>query len=142
MQINRDRTRQLLKDFEFETLLIDELGWDRHSGEVATEIREAGADESEYLLTAIAEKRGLAVFLCSPTPDGMIPDSQARRKIQQEVARSVHEHIIIYADAEKTTQIWQWVKREPGKPLARREQPYRREQSGEALIQKTGDDCF
>ncbi|RKU09110.1 SAM-dependent methyltransferase [Candidatus Poribacteria bacterium] len=135
MQIDRERTRQLLKDFEFESLLVD-LGWDRHKGEVKTEIREAGADESEYLLTAIAEKRGLAVFLCSPTPDGMIPDSQIRRKIQQEVAKSVHEHIIIYADAEKTTQIWQWVKREPGKPLARREQPYRREQSGEALIQK------
>ena len=40
MQINRDRTHQLLRDFEFETLWIEELGWDRHRGEVATEIRE------------------------------------------------------------------------------------------------------
>ena len=36
----------------------------------------------------------------------------------------------------KTTQIWQWVKREPGKPLARREHRYHRGQSGDALIQK------
>ena len=136
MQINRDRTRQLLRDFEFETLWIEELGWDRHRGEVRTEIRERGADESEYLLTAIAEKRGMAVFLCSARTDGGIPDYPTRRKIQREVAKSIHEHLIIYTDAAKTTQIWQWVKREPGKPLACREHRYGHEQSGEALIQK------
>ena len=42
MQIDRDRTHQLLRNFEFETLWIEELGWDRHRGEVATEIRERG----------------------------------------------------------------------------------------------------
>ena len=136
MQIDRDRTRQLLRDFEFETLWIEELGWDRHRGEVRTEIRERGADESEYLLTAIAEKRGMAVFLCSARTDGGIPDYPTRRKIQREVAKSIHEHLIIYTDAGQTTQIWQWVKREPGKPLACREHRYHRGQSGEALIQK------
>ena len=136
MQINRDRTRQLLKDFEFKTLLIEELGWDRYSGEVRTEIRETGADESEYLLTAIAEKRGMAVFLRAAGTDESIPDYATRRKIQREVAKSVHEHLIIYTDAENTAQIWQWVKREPGKPLACREHRYHRGQSGESLIQK------
>ena len=136
MQINRDRIRQLLRNSEFKTLLVDELGWNRPRGEVVTEIREQGADENGYLLTAIAEKRGMAVFLCPASTDGGIPDYATRRKIQREAAKSVHEHIIIYADAEKTKQIWQWVKREPGRPLTRREQPYRHEQSGEALIQK------
>ena len=136
MQINRDQIRQLLKDFEFKTLLIEELGWNHHSEEVAAEIRERGIDETEYLLTAIAEKRGMAVFQCSARTDGTIPDYATRRKIQREVAKSVLEHLIIYTDAEKTTQIWQWVKREPGKPLACREQPYDYEQSGEPLIQK------
>ena len=136
MQINRDRTRQLLSDFEFETLLIEELGWDRHRGEVNTEIRERGADESKYLLTAIAQKRGMAVFLCPARTDGSIPDSATRRKIQREVAKSVHEHLIIYTDAAETTQIWQCVKREPGKPLACSQHRYDRGQSGESLIQK------
>ena len=136
MQIDRDRTRQLLRDFEFETLWIDELRWDRHRGEVATEIRERGVDESEYILTAIAQKRGMAVFLCPARTDGSIPDYAIRRKIQREVAKSVHENLIIYTDAGQTTQIWQWVKREPGKPLACREHHYHRGQSGESLIQK------
>ena len=130
MQINRDRIRQLLRDFEFESLLV-ELGWDYHTQRINITI-----DETEYLLTAIAEKRGMAVFLCSATPDGTIPDPQIRRKIQREVAKSVHEHFIIYTDIEKTTQTWQWVKREPGKPLACREHRYHHGQSGESLIQK------
>ena len=136
MQINRDQAHQLLRDFEFETLWIEELGWDRHRGEVATEIRERGGDESEYILTAIAQKRGMAVFLCPARTDGSIPDYAIRRKIQREVAKSVHENLIIYTDAGQTTQIWQWVKREPGKPLACREHRYHRGQTGESLIQK------
>ena len=136
MQINRNRTSQLLKDSEFEPLLVDELGWDRYRGEVVTEIRGREVDETEYLLTAIAEKRGMVVFQCSARTDGSILDYGTRRKIQREVAKSVHEHLIIYTDAEQTTQIWQWVKREPGKPAACREHRYHHEQSGDALIQK------
>ena len=131
MQINRDRTRQLLRDFEFELLLIEELGWDRHTQSINITI-----DEIEYLLTAIAQKRGMVVFQCSARTDGNIPDYDTRRKIQREVAKSVHENLIIYTDAGQTTQIWQWVKREPGKPLACREHHYDRGQSGESLIQK------
>ena len=136
MQINRDRTRQLLRDFEFETLWIEELGWDRHREEVKTEIRERGVDEGEYLLIAIAQKRGMVVFHYPARTDEGIPDYAIRRKIQREVAKSVYEHLIIYTDAEQTMQIWQWVKREPGKPLTCREHRYHRGQSGESLIQK------
>ena len=136
MQINRDRTRQLLRDFEFETLWIEELGWDRHREEVRTEIRERGVDEGEYLLIAIAQKRGMVVFHYPARTDEGIPDYAIRRKIQREVAKSVHENLIIYTDAGQITQIWQWVKREPGKPLACREHRYHSGQSGEALIQK------
>ena len=69
--------------------------------------------------------------------DGRIPDYATRRKIQKQVAKSVHEHFIIYTDAEKTTDIWQWVKREQGKPDACREHRYNRnEQSGGSLIEK------
>ena len=135
MQINVHSARQLLRDFDFETLLIEELGWDHHNQEVNTQIREKDGDESEYQLTAIAQKRGMVVFLCSAT-SGSIPNYVTRRKIEQEVAKSVLEHLIIYTDAEHATQIWQWVKREPGRPDACREHPYHRGQSGESLIQK------
>ena len=80
----------------------------------------------------------MVVFECPATgTDGHAPDYATRRKIQKQVAKSAHEHFIIYTDTEKTTDVWQWVKRELGKPDACREHRYNRdEQSGESLIQK------
>ena len=131
MRINRDRIRQLLQDFEFETLFIEELGWDRHSQTLPIQVNEA-----EYALTACAEKRGMVAFSYAAPSADAIPDHAARRKIERQVAKSVHEHLIIYTDEEKTAQVWQWVKREAGKPAQCREQRYNRDQHGESLIQK------
>ncbi|MBI3304356.1 MAG: Eco57I restriction-modification methylase domain-containing protein, partial [Deltaproteobacteria bacterium] len=89
-----------------------------------------------FTLTAIAEKRGMVAFTCVPPGDGRIPDYPTRRKIERQVGNSVHEHLIIYTDAAKTTQIWQWVKREAGRPTACREHTYQRHQPGDALMQK------
>ena len=130
--LNLRETRQYLKESEFKPFFIEELGWDRH-----TQTLNATVDETEYTITAIAQKRGMVVFECPATETEGIPDYATRRKIQKQVAKSVHEHFIIYTDAEKTTQIWQWVKHEQGKPDACREHRYNRdEQSGESLIQK------
>ena len=131
--LNPQETRQYLKESEFENLFTQELGWDNH-----TQTLNITVDETEYQLTAIAQKRGMVVFECPATEtDGRIPDYATRRKIQKQVAKSVHEHFIIYTDAEKTTDIWQWVKREQGKPDACREHRYNRnEQSGGSLIEK------
>ncbi len=131
--LNERNTRQYLKESDFENLFTQELGWDRH-----TQTLPITVDETKYTLTAIAEKRGMIVFECPATEtDGRIPNYATRRKIQKQVAKSAHEHFIIYTDVDKTTDIYQWVKREQGKPDACREHRYNRnEQSGESLIQK------
>ena len=201
MQMDRQRTRQYLKDFDFEPLFIEELGWDHHTQTLTVPV-----DETDYQLTAIAEKRGMIVFECSALPldngdrrvssasdktdrgvknpplirgvrgvenapltrgvrgvehasadsppaggglgavsypldnggvNNAFPDYATRRKIQKQVAKYSHEHLIIYTDAEKTTQVWQWVKREQGKPDACREHRYdTNQQTGDSLIQK------
>jgi len=132
MTLDIKRTRTLLKNFDLLSLFIEELGWDRFK----INPLEVLADGHTFTLTPIAEKRGLGVFLCGPRKDGQPPDNALRRKIEKQVAKSLHEHIIIYSDSAKTTQIWQWVKREPGKPVACREHSYHITRSGEALIQK------
>ena len=58
MQINLRETRQYLRESEFETLFIEELGWDYHR----TQPLDITVDETDYRLTAIAEKRGMAVL--------------------------------------------------------------------------------
>jgi hypothetical protein len=132
MPLNLDSARERLKTFDFRHLLIEELGWDRHHARpVVVEL-----NKTKYTLNALAEKRGMVVFECEPGPDGHVPDYPARRKIEREAAKVAHEHLIVFIDAAKTTQIWQWVRREPGRPLACREHVFHKSQSGEALLQK------
>jgi Eco57I restriction endonuclease. len=135
--INLDRTRTLLQNFDFKTLFIEELGWDRHDATL-----EISVEEKSYTLTAIAEKRGLGVFVFTSPGDHHFPDYALRRKIERQVARSVHEHLVIYIDTSLTIQVWQWVKRETGKPTACREHAYHRGQTGEALIQRLQNIVF
>ncbi|MGH9834054.1 MAG: Eco57I restriction-modification methylase domain-containing protein, partial [Blastocatellia bacterium] len=44
--------------------------------------------------------------------------------------------MVIFTDRQRATQVWQWVKREQGKPDACREHTYHNGQSGDALLQK------
>ena len=138
MQINRQRTRQYLQRFNFQDLFTLELGWDNHAQTLPVPI--AG---NEYILTAIAEKQGMVAFECQTnTTDGGIPDPATRRKIQRQVARSVHENFIIFTDAENTTQIWQCIRREHGKPTAFYEHEFHITQPGKSLIDKLEDIAF
>ncbi|CAN5462377.1 hypothetical protein BH20ACI3_BH20ACI3_34950 [soil metagenome] len=130
MPLDPQRTRQYLKAFEFRPLFSEEMGWERYVSTI-----HARVDSLTFDLTGIAEKRGLVAFLCSSS-DGRIPDYATRRKIEARVTKTAFEHIIIYADAGRTTQVWQWVKREAGRPAASREHTYHVQQTGEALIQK------
>jgi hypothetical protein len=131
MPLDAQRARQYLKDFNFKSLFVEELGWERHAATHPVTV-----DGNSYRLDAVAHKRGLAVFVCEPGPSGRIPDYPMRRKIDRQVAKIAHEHVIVFVDSGKTSQVWQWVKKEPGKPVACREHTFYRTQPGDALIQK------
>jgi len=131
MPLNSARCRQLLKDFNFRSLFIEELGWDTRKAPLAIQL-----DGNSLTLQAIAQKRGMVTLHCSTPAGKRFPDYAVRRKIEQQVAKAAHEHLIIFTDAAQTTQIWQWVKREPGRPAACREHTFHQSQSGDALLQK------
>jgi len=129
--LNIDRTRKLLQQFDFTNLFIEELGWNHYREQMLIEVTGA-----TFPLDAVAEKRGLVVFLCS-TPLGTdFPPYALRRKIERQAAKVRHEHLIIYVDQARTRQVWQWVKREAGRPDACREHTFHKGQPGDALIQK------
>jgi hypothetical protein len=131
MPLNIHRVRQLLKEFDFPSLFREELGWDLHNAPL--EIQLNGQTKK---LQAVAHKRGMVALQCPTSAGGRLPEYSVRRKIEQQVAKAAHEHLIIFTDAAQTTQIWQWVKREPGKPAACREHAFHKSQTGDALIQK------
>ena len=138
MQFTPQETRQYLRESEFEDLFTQVLGWDNHSQTLPVIV-----DETKYILTALAEKRGMAVYECPQmTEKQPFPDYATRRKIQRQVAKVSHENFIIYTNAEKTMQIWQWVKRQRGKPDACREHRYETWQSGDSLLQKLQNIAF
>jgi len=129
MLLDIPAVRKCLKAFDFQTLFREQLGWDRHQTELEIPI-----GETTVALRAIAQKRGFTAFHCDS-----IPDRPARLKIDHQVTKSSREHFIIYSDKASGQQIWQWVRREPGKPIASREHRFDSRSSGEALIQRISE---
>jgi len=130
MPLDRQRCRPLLREFRLRDLFVEELGWDRHAQSLDVTV-----DGNTYQLSAIAQKAGLVAFEC-PGCEDLMRSYPARRKVETQVAKSVREHLIVYTDPAHTTQIWQWVKREIGRPAACREHIFRHTQPGDSLLQK------
>ena len=127
--------RSYLQGGDLTKLFVMGLGWDRHVGQLNVSVR--GQD---YLLRALAHKRGMVAFECAAPAVAARPDYATRCKIELHVARSVQEHLIVFTDTAE--QVWQWVRREAGKPAACRESSYLMKQSGAALAQKLNAIAF
>ena len=131
MTFNPEAARKNLHEFDFKRLFINNLGWDRMETTLDIEV-----DETVYHFTPVAQKYGFAVFQMDSGEDGILPGYPIRRKIEAEVRKSFHEHILIFIDRARTIQKWQWVRRETGKPLAIREYEVNRVRDGRDLISR------
>ena len=117
MPIQIDEIRPYLHSFDFTGLFVEGLGWNNYS----TGPLNIAVKDRSYTLKPIAEKANFVVFECDSSADTNVPEYPVRRKIESEVAKRAYEHLIIYVEPERRGQIWQWVKRESGKPAAFRE---------------------
>ncbi len=127
-----EQLRPHLHAFDFPTLFVEGLGWD-HYRSAPLSVR---VNERDYTLSPIAEKADFAVYECAPGANDDIPPYPVRRKIESEVAKRAFEHLIIFTDSGRGTQVWQWVKRETGKPAACREYAYTAGSSGDPILQR------
>ena len=108
-----------LAEHRFAELFRDELGWDRASGTTSMSI-----EERPLCFEAIAQKRGLQVLQCIAGRRVLL-NKGLLRQAQRQIARSIHEHIVIYACNEPPKQVWQWSVRLPdGRRLRHREHPF------------------
>ena len=123
--------RPHFQSFDLQNLFVEGLGWNHHHGQPV----HLTVDGYGYALQPMAEKAGFVVYLCEPDADGAVPPYPVRRKIEHQIAKLSFEHIIVFVDDAKTT-LWQWVKREVGKPVACREHPFRAGQGGDPLLQR------
>jgi hypothetical protein len=137
MPPNYQNIQNRLQAFDFAGLFTQELMWNHF----ITRDLVITIDGVTYTLKPVAQ-RGMAVFQCVPPTDAEFPKYATRRKIDTQVSKTALEHIIIFRDNASTTQVWQWVRREAGKPSACREQIFYKGQSGDALVQKIQDIAF
>ena len=132
MQADIGQLRPYLQSFDFRSLLVEGLGWNHYEAESI----QIPLEGHEYTLEPVAEKASFVVYVCGADADGLVPSYPIRRRIERQVAKLTFEHMIIFVDAEHTLQVWQWVRRESGKPEACREQQYRSGQQGDPLLQR------
>lgn len=131
MTFDIERMRACLRRFDLTGLLVEELGWDHHPGSTVT----ISAKEQHFRAKPIAEKQGFVVWRCEAV-DGRIPSHSIRRRIETRITERAFEHLIVFVDDTRREQVWQWVRREAGKPDASREYTYRAGQTGEPLLQR------
>src|SRR5260370_21028988 len=109
----REQIARYLERFAFQKLFIEELGWDRYNEPLAVD-----TDGTAYTLQGVAQKKAVVALVCAPDAKGGIPDYTTRKKIEEQVNKQRHEHLIIFADARQTQQYWLWVRRKTGERTA------------------------
>ena len=129
--IEKKLIKQHLRDFTFQKLFVEELGWNPAQKKPHT----VKINGDSFTLNAIAEQGGMLVMQCQPLV-GAMPPYNIRRKIEKEAGKIAAEHIVIFCDLAQTQQIWQWTKREPGQPVRCREYRHTKGQDGLPLILK------
>ena len=132
MPVSIEDLRPHLHAFDFPRLFVEGLGWDHY----VTEPFIVHVNERDYTIKPIGEKAGFAVYERDSSVDNNIPQYPVRRKIESEVAKRTFEHLIIFTDSGRREQVWQWVRRESGKPAACREYAYTAGGSGDHLLQR------
>ena len=138
MPVSIEELRPYLQAFDFPSLFVEGLGWNHYqSGDLTVEV-----DGSAYALTPVAEKAGFAVYTCGSGTDGAIPPMPIRRKIEAQAEKRAHEHLVIFVDARRSAQVWQWVKREHSRAAAYRNFQYRSGDDGTPLLQRIQSIAF
>ena len=132
MPVSIERLRPHLQAFDFTRLFVEGLGWNYYQAEPVV----VPVNGREYSLKPVAEKSSFAVYECDSSVDNNIPQYPIRRKIESQVAKRTFEHLIIFTDPDRKAQVWQWVKRETGKPTVCQEIPFVAGQSGDHLLQR------
>ena len=131
--LNQERVQKLLEGGDLRRLFVEELGWDNSR----TNLDIVVSGES-FHLTSIAQKRDLGVFEYQVTNGATFPNYAERASIETAVAKMVREHLLIFVSHDRARQVWQWAKREIGRPIQRREHAYNRGKRADLLIQKMG----
>ena len=95
MPLNRQCAQKYLQKFDFESLFIEELGWDT----VDRVTLPFEVDGEPFEVVSITQKRGFTVFKCI-TPE--IPTRPIRVKLDRQLTDYSKSHLLVFGDEGKT----------------------------------------
>ncbi len=139
MALNFQRTRDLLREFQFEDLFIEQLGWSQPTRRKPIPLEIENVETlhvTSFQYKCIAEVSGVAVFEVTAT-DGTIPQAKVRTAIHQKITKLKAENLLIFIDETRTRSLWYWVKREGNKEFIR-DHLYVKGQPGDLFLSKLG----
>ena len=103
------QVRAKLDANELGALFRGVLGWDNASRASAVPLTADFGDGSAFNLVPIASKMHFVVYECEG-----FPSHQERQRIERFVARTQHDHLIIFRET-SGRQHWQWAVQRPGR---------------------------
>jgi hypothetical protein len=110
MSLDLRHVHELLQSFDFRRLFTEELGWSQPTSK--SQPIECGGHL--FTLREVAQL-GARVFEVDAS-DGAIPDdAKLRAAVHREVAKSHHEHLLIFVDRVRRQSVWSWTKWEGAK---------------------------
>ena len=137
MLLNLKDIHDLLDEFNFVDLFINNLGWNSCKNiDFSLTI-----ENKNYKYQQIAEISGAAVFEVVAI-DSPFPDAKIRKQIHSHITKYSKENLLIFLDKQRknlekpTRSLWYWVKTEDKKSDIVREHLYERGQSGDSLLGK------
>jgi len=133
MALSKKDFSDYVKQFKFREL-FNYMSW--NNDRIAQTI---AVDNATYTLQVVAEKSGFKILICE---NDSIPVYNIRKTIETKVTKLFQEHLIIFCNAEKTKQIWQFALRQAGKPTKITETQWNLNQSPELLYQRAAGAFF
>jgi hypothetical protein len=129
-KLNLPRAKELLDDFNFRELFVEELGWGSPRSSRRTPLR-VGERIIQY--TETSQLGGVLVL--EVDAGGEVPHAGVRKEIHTAVSKLHHENVLIFVDAARTQSLWYWLKRDGGK-AAPRSHLYVKGQPGDLFLSK------
>src|SRR3972149_4207395 len=133
MNLDITKVRNLLQEFDFKSIFVEELGWSQPPQSKPAPLI---CDGTEYEVRQIAQLSGVVIFEIRQK-DGKIPDAKKRAAVYKDIAKHHHENLLIFVDSIRSQSIWYWVKRE-NKKIYPRDHVYVKGQPGDLFLSKLG----
>lgn len=130
-QLDISRTRDLLQDFDFERLFLEQLGWAQPANPKPRTLTLGGND---FHAREIARLGGVEVLELAAA-DGNVPDARSRLAVYRDLEKIYRENLIIFVDGQRNQSLWFWVKRD-GPKLSPRDHYFFRHQPGDLFLSK------